>query len=111
MSDQEKHKTSITHDFSTLRELFMEYVTLDYPFDNETRELVVPWYSITQILSQTNKDDYENRSRSCSKIAYQLNGKNEECYVNETPQQVEEKIQAAKGRMLAAIRKERMMII
>lgn len=111
MSDQDKHITKISHDFSTLRELFMEYVTFDYPQDNQTRELTIPWYSVDKILSRTDKDNYDNTSKSCTEIWFNTADGRQSCYVNETPQQVQTKLEEAKQRMLAEIRKNRMMII
>tara|TARA_R110000744_G_C18871449_1_gene505375 strand:+ start:150 stop:488 length:339 start_codon:yes stop_codon:yes gene_type:complete len=111
MSDDDKqYKT----DFASLRELFTEYVTLDREYEKNRYELKIPWYHITQIEGRYAPDKIEktrNKGEVCSDLWWIANGEVKKCKTYETPTEIETEIQAAKDRMFAAMKKQRMPLI
>lgn len=112
MADTEN--TTVINDYASLRELFMEYVTLGYPENSDMKELTLPWFAIEKTLSTCDPSDYAQRKeqiKACTKIWYNTPKTSGTCVVLETPDEVAEKMTAAKERMLSAIKKHRMLII
>jgi hypothetical protein len=97
-----------------LRELFTEYVTLERKYEENKYELKIPWHNITQIegLQAPDKTDAKReKGKTCSEIWWTANEECQKSSIYETPAEIEAQIQAAKDRMFAAMKKNRMPLI
>jgi hypothetical protein len=111
MSDDDK---KYQPDFTSLRELFTEYVTLNRKVDSGKYELRIPWYSITQIEGFCSPDECEEsrqKGEICSELWWTANEESNKGDIYETPAEIEAQIQAAKDRMFAAMKQHRTPLI
>ena len=99
----------------SLKELFTEYVTLQRLVNDNFYEFKIPWHAIYQIESYTtNPERYAerqaNKQKCCDIWWNDVTGNHKDAFL-ETPQEVEDKITAARDKTLSAIKKHRMLII
>lgn len=100
---------------SSLTELFTEYVSLHRKYNEGMFEFKVPWHHITQIEGRdTDPSEYPKNKENgtpCSDLWWTDKRGNHQAKFLETPDEIEAKITEARNKTLAAIKKNRMLVI